>query len=297
MPLIDSMGRLPGYRHIKGEMVKRSEIRSATQTLLKLQIDEYLQKHLYGNPRYDDPKRLGRSEYSVFSQFGEDGILAEIFRRIGGSAGGFVEIGAGDGVENNTAYLLTKGWSGLWVEGNPRGVQKIRSRFDALLRPGTLRIKESFVTAENVGPLLRSESVPEEFDLLSLDVDYNTYWIWKALGSFRPRVVVVEYNAAFPPADSWIVRYDAAAAWDGSSHQGASLRALFELGELRGYKLVGCCFAGSNAFFVREDLVADKFAAPFTPENHYEPPRYFLYTDRGHRRGWGEFVAGDPDPK
>ena len=291
MSLERTLTRLPIIRHIKNEMVKRSEIRSATQTLVKLQIDDYIRRHLYGDSRYDDPKRLARFEYPVFSQFGEDGAVAEIFRRIGETNRTFVEIGVGDGLENNTTYLLTKGWSGAWVEGSTRNCARIRERFATMLNEGRLRLAESKVTAENIEATLKGLSVPADCDLLSLDIDLNTYWVWKAIAAWRPRVAVVEYNAAYPPGDSWIAAYNPAGSWDGSSHMGASLRALAALSESKGYRLVGCSFAGSNAFFVRGDIAQDHFLAPYTAENHYEPPRYFLYSDRGHRRGWGEFVS------
>ena len=293
MSLEDVLSNLPVIRHIKNEMVKRSDIRNATQISLKLQIDDYLQRHLHGNPRYSDRKRLTSSEYAVFSQYGEDGAIAEIFRRIGDGTKSFVELGVGDGLENNTAYLLTKNWSGAWIEGSPKNTTKIQQRFSSIMNSGRLRLKNDRITAENVESLFATLSVPAEFDLLSLDIDLNTYWVWRAIKAYRPRVVVIEYNAVYPPQDEWIVRYDAAGSWDGSSHMGASLKSLCLLGEQKGYHLVGCSFAGSNAFFVRRDVASDLFCAPFTPENHYEPPRYFLYTDRGHRRGWGEFVTTD----
>lgn len=291
MSLEDVLSKLPVIRHIKNEMVKRSDIRSATQISLKLQIDDYLQRHLHGNPRYSDPKRLTAAEYGVFSQYGEDGAITEIFRRIGEGSKYFVELGVGDGLENNTTYLLTKNWSGAWIEGSEKNVGRIHERFSTMLDGGRLRLKRSKITAENIESLFAELSVPAEFDLLSIDIDLNTYWVWRAITSYRPRVVVIEYNAAFPPEDEWVVRYDADASWDGSSHMGASLKAMSLLGEEKGYFLVGCSFAGSNAFFVRNDWVFDRFHGPFTADNHYEPPRYFLYTDRGHRRGWGDFVT------
>jgi hypothetical protein len=50
-----------------------------------------------------------------------------------------------------------------------------------------------------------------------------------------------------------------------------------------GYSLVGCDSIGCNAFFIRNDLVGDHFAAPFTSENHYEPARFELSFRRSHR--------------
>src|SRR5262249_9149403 len=69
-------------------------------------------------PRTDDPKRLLRHGYKVYSQNDEDGIIAEIFRRIGTQRRTFVEFGVETGVECNTAKLLVEGWRGLWIEGN-----------------------------------------------------------------------------------------------------------------------------------------------------------------------------------
>jgi hypothetical protein len=118
--------------------------------------------------------------------------------------------------------------------------------------------------------------VPETFDFLSLDVDQNTYYVWEGLAAFRPRVAVIEYNAAIPPAVDWKVRYAPGRAWNGSPNFGASLKALERLGARMGYCLVGCDFNGVNAFFVRSDLADGNFLAPFTAENHYEPPRLMI---------------------
>lgn len=284
------ISRIPVYRHIKNEMVKRSDIRSATQILQRLEAAAYLERNLRGNPKYDDPKRLARYEFCVFSQFGEDGAIREIFRRIGETNRCFVEMGVGDGLENNTTYLLAKGWRGTWIEGNLKSIAAIRKTFAEQLGSGTLQLWPGMITAAGVEGVLRSLDIPDEPDLLSLDVDYNTHWLWEAMLSTRPRVAVIEYNAVWPPEDDWTVRRDDAAHWDGTSHVGSSLGALCRLGSSKGYCLVGCSFAGSNAFFVRQDLLGTLFCEPFTAPNHYEPPRYFLYHAAGHRRGWGPFV-------
>jgi hypothetical protein len=282
---------LPVYRHIKNEMVKQSGIRTATQRLVQLEIASYIDRNLHGNPKYDDLRRLTRFEYSVFSQFGEDGAIREIFRRIGETNRFFVELGAGDGVENNTAYLLGGNWRGVWIEGSAGHAASIRKTFAGELSAGKLSLWEGMIRAASVENVLAGLSIPDEPDLLSLDVDYNTYWIWQAIERLRPRVVAIEYNAAWPPPDDWVVAHDDSATWDGSSHTGASLSALCRLGAQKQYSLVGCSFAGSNAFFLRTDLADTRFCQPFTAENHYEPPRYFLHRDSGHRRGWGPFVS------
>ena len=61
----------------------------------------------------------------IYSQAGEDGIIAEIFRRIGTTTKDFVEFGSGNGRENNTVSLLTtQGWKGLWIEGDNEAVSR-----------------------------------------------------------------------------------------------------------------------------------------------------------------------------
>ena len=261
-----------------------------TEKLLNILAEEYISKHLHNNPRYSEPGRLNRHERQAFSQSGEDGIIDEIFARVGTTNRFFVEFGVGNGLENNTASLLIKGWNGYWMEADGEWVRDIERDFRALLDGKQLLLRQAFITAENIESLLEWANVPKAFDLLCIDIDGNDYWVWQAIANYRPRVVVVEYNALFSPEIRWAMRYDPAAIWNRTSYQGASLKSLEILGMQKGYRLVGCNFAGVNAFFVREDLVGDAFCAPFTAENHYEPARYHLIRAVGHPRGFGDFV-------
>ncbi|OEU66622.1 MAG: hypothetical protein BBJ57_02495 [Desulfobacterales bacterium PC51MH44] len=258
--------------------------------LSKIMTDEYIDKHLYKNAKYSDPTRLNRFEYQVYSQNGEDGIIEEIFNRIGTRNKFFVEFGVENGLQNNTAYLLTKDWTGCWIEANEAWVKEIKQKFNSLIQEKRLLVRQAFITGENIESLLVEAQVPKEFDLLSIDIDGNDYWVWKAIKSYRPKVVVIEYNPMFRPDAKWIMKYNPEAIWNGTSYYGASLKSLEMLGLEKGYKLVGCNFLGVNAFFVREDLVEDKFCAPFTAENHYEPARYHLTRRNGHPRDFGDFT-------
>lgn len=264
---------------------------------IKLQLDELLRKnnddrglivanhlaeHLYNNPKYRDSKRLGKHEYQVFSQYGEDGIIQEIFDRISTTNKYFIEFGVENGLECNSTNLLYKGWQGLWIEGSKKMYEDITRRFSDLIGQGKLTVKNEFITAENIESLFKSGGAPTEPDMLSIDIDGNDYYVWEAITSFKPRVVIVEYNSLFRPDTRFVVPYNASRMWDGSSFFGASLLALQQLADTKGYCLVGCSFAGANAFFVRKDLAGDLFEAPFTAENHYEPIRFFLYHKVGH---------------
>jgi hypothetical protein len=228
-------------------------------------------------PRHADPKRLVRYGYKVYCQNDEDGIIAEIFRRIGTTSRTFVEFGVETGVECNTAKLLVEGWRGLWIEANPASAAAIRDNFAPFIEEGRLRFTERRVTAENINALIAQSGLGGEIDMLSIDIDYNDYWVWKAIDVVNPRVVAIEYNATLRPPMSLVVPYRPDAEWDGSNFQGASLEALVKLGAEKDYRIVGCSIAGVNAFFVRADLCAGRFLEPATAQEHYEPPRHYFH--------------------
>ena len=152
-----------------------------------------------------------------------------------------------------------------------------------------LTIKQAFITKENIQEIFKESNVPIEFDLLSIDIDGNDYWVWQALNQYRPRVVIIEYNSTIGPSIEWIMKYNSEHSWDKTNYFGASLKALELLGQQKGYKLVGCNLAGINAFFVRDDLVEDKFTSPFTSENHFEPMRNYLLKRIGHSTSYKFF--------
>jgi len=223
--------------------------------------------------RYSDPKSLARYNQRIYSQVGEDGIIAEIFRRVGRRDGRFLEIGIGDGRENTTRLLLETGWRGTWIEGSPAGAESARELMKPYIIDGRLEVIQAFITAENVNDVLDEASLPEEFDFLSIDIDYNTSHVWRSLNK-RPRVACVEYNAMLPPGMSLSVPYDPSRLWDGTLWFGASLKALERIGAAKGLALVGCDLMGVNAFFVVEEEATGEFRDPFDAETHYEPPRF-----------------------
>ncbi|HWF39836.1 MAG TPA: hypothetical protein VG322_15035 [Candidatus Acidoferrales bacterium] len=242
------------------------------------------------DPRYSDPKRLCKFAYKVYSQDDTDGALAELFRRIGTDRRNFIEIGVENGLECNTLHLLVQGWSGHWIDSDEKSMSQIQGKFGMYLG-STLHTRHQVVSAENANTLLSRLCPDGALDLLSIDIDGNDYWVWNAITSVQPRVVVLEYNAAWRPPLSIAIEYNPRHKWDGTNYFGASLSALASLGEKKGYSLVGCSFAGVNAYFVRNDLCGGHFAEPFTAENHYEPPRYWMIGPAGHPPGFGRISS------
>jgi hypothetical protein len=216
-------------------------------------------------------------------------MIDEIFRRVGTTNRVFLEIGVGNGFENNTAFLLQQGWSGFWIEGDGKSARFINRHFKSILQEGRLKLRKAVVNAEAIARLLTELAVPKEIDLLSVDIDRNTYWVLRAiLPAIRPRVIVVEYNALMPAHLEWKVDYNPALFWQGTSYTGASLKSYELLGTEHGYSLVGCEICGVNAFFVRNDLCERRFLEPYTAENHYEPLRDFLIHRVGPIRSFSD---------
>jgi hypothetical protein len=257
--------------------------------LLELQAVHYREQLLSTGEKYADERNLNRHESEILSQCGEDGILSEIFRRIGTTNRYFVEFGAGNGLQNSTAALLINNWTGAWIEGDHNNAEMIQSKFASLLLKHRLSFAEAFVTVENVGELFTSLDVPESFDCMSIDIDGNDFWVWKAVEHFAPRVVICEYNARYGNSLPWVMKYNPMHSWNGSCYYGAALKALELLAAEKGYKLVGCNLAGVNAFFVREELTGELFQTPFTAERHFEPQRVFLVQDKLQKNDFGPF--------
>ncbi|WP_169338454.1 hypothetical protein [Lamprocystis purpurea] len=215
----------------------------------------------------------GRKSYS---QNDEDGIIEEIFRRIGHENKRFVEIGIGDGKENNTLALLLAGWKGLWIDMNAGSIKDVVKNWAGLIDSTTLTAIAFRVDAANIDRIIADAGFRGEVDLLSIDIDGNDAYIFEAIKCISPRCVVIEYNAKFGPTLDYCIPYSQDFEYDGTDAFGSSLKHLQNVFSRRGYSLVGCNLAGVNAFFVRSDLVTDKFIQPYTAEVHYQPPRYHL---------------------
>jgi hypothetical protein len=193
-------------------------------------------------------------ERPVFSQFGEDGVIAELGRRIGVASGSFVEFGVESGLEANSVFLANvMGWTGVMLEADFEAARALRWRYAANDR---VRTAHSFVLPDTVEEVFANNEVPAEPDLLSIDIDGVDWWIWRAIRSYQPRIVVVEYNGHLLPEQSLTVPESHRAPWDGTAYYGASLTALERLGRTKGYRLVHTELNGNNAFFVRDDLCA-----------------------------------------
>jgi hypothetical protein len=264
-------GSLPPWIEVEGYLTRLPWLELAIRKAHSLRKRYYM-----GRARARDrrsPLALRNFERKVYSQHGEDGIIAEIFRRIGEGGKYAVEFGIEDGSECCTRLLFeTRGWAGLLIDGSPDHAAAARR----LYAGQPVRVLERFLRVEDILATFAEAGVPPAPDLLVIDVDGNDYWLWeRILQAHRPRVVVIEYNGRWVPPREWIMPYDPAHRWDLSLAFGASLESLAKLGSRHGYQLVACGFAGINAFFVRADQVGDHFPdAGKGSAYHYAAPLY-----------------------
>lgn len=211
-------------------------------------------------------------EKKIYSQNGEDGITLKIFESIGTTNKYFVEFGVETGIECNTRILRETGWNGLMMDG----------RFENQ----DINLHREFITTENINELFKKYGVPNEFDCLSIDVDYNDFFLWHAIRSnFRPRVIIIEVNTTHLPTEDKVCIYNPNYMWDITNYFGASILALKELGEKKGYTLVYAENRGVNLFFIRNDVLTD-LNLQFKNQNDviklYKQPTYGLGPNGGH---------------
>lgn len=202
-------------------------------------------------------------EFSGFSQNGEDGILDVLRKNLLSSNRYFIEIGAADGIENNTGWLLVaERYNGIMIEGSPKLVERanrVVTRYSIGAESYNM-----FVTKESVADI-KAMALHLDPDVFSLDIDGNDYYIAKAIfdSGFRPKIFVVEYNSVYGPERSMTIKYKSDFAFK-SEHQthlyyGVSISGWRKLFKDNGYRFVTVDRNGVNGFFVDPQFFDDAF--------------------------------------
>ncbi len=213
---------------------------------------------------------LADAEFSVFSQWGEDGIISWLIDVAQPSATTFVEFGVEDYRESNTRFLLiSRYWSGLIIDGSKDNIASIRS--DDIAYKYDLQTRAAFIDRDNIADLIASAGYDGDLGILSVDIDGVDYWVLEKITQ-RAAIIVVEYNQIFGDAP-FSVPYDPSfvrlSKHYSGMYWGASLSAFRHLLEQRGYEFVGTNRAGTNAFFVEAGF-ADRVNAKL--RRHHEWP-------------------------
>jgi hypothetical protein len=215
------------------------------------------------------------TEFKVYSQSGEDGIIQYLINKIEIIDKRFIEFGVENYLESNTRFLaINNYWSGLVIDGDRTNIEFIKN--DPIYWRCNIKAEHSFITKENINKILAKNGMIGEIGLLSIDIDGNDYWVWEAIDSVSPAIVVAEYNSFFGKKEEVTVPYNASfvrtSAHFSKIFYGASISALTSLANKKGYKLVGSNQAGNNVFFVRNDLMAS--LTELSVEEAYKPIRF-----------------------
>ncbi len=221
-------------------------------------------------------KRLRDYRATVTSQDGEDGILAELFRRIGTHNKWCVEFGALNGTHDSNTWtlLMNDGWSGVFIEADRTYFEKLVEVYKDVPRAHCFNEFVSYEGEHSLDSIFARSTIPADFDLLSIDIDGSDYHVWESLRNYRPRVVVIEINPTIPSDVEFVQPRDM------TVFQGSSLLSLIQLGKEKGYELVET--NETNAFFVLRELlpltgVKDISIEALRDDHRFETKLFQLY--------------------
>jgi hypothetical protein len=204
--------------------------------------DDY-QKNIIGHK--GEVRTFDKYRKDIRSQNGEDGVTLEILKRLKIDKGWFCEFGAWDGKHlSNSYFLISKGWKGVYIEGD-------KNKYSELVKnvKGFKNIIYHicvYVTAKGKNSLdniLANTSLPNDFEILSIDIDGDDYFVWKNLKKYKPKIVIIEVNSGYSPNIE---------ITSTKNNKGTSFFSMVQLGKRKGYLPV---YHTGNIFFVRKDYV------------------------------------------
>jgi len=188
---------------------------------------------------------------NYYSHNGEDWVIDQLLEGLGIKTGWFVDVGAWDGIYlSNTYRLVHQGWQGVEVEGDLNRYEQLFKNMEKF----KVWCVCSMVQAKGIAGLdrlLQNTPVPQDFEVLSVDVDSWDYWIWYYLEKYSPKIVVIEIDGGYADDEEWIQPEDRPARIRRRKFNGASRFSMNKLAEKKGYRLV--CDPG-NMIYLRNDL-------------------------------------------
>jgi len=201
---------------------------------------------------------------NIYSQNGEDGIIAEILRRLNIQTGWACEFGAWDGMHcSNTFNLVKQGWKAVFIEGD-------NSRYIDLMKTCSLYPKirpiHAFVdhvpgSSGSLDSILKTTDIPTDFDILSIDIDTFDYQVWDSLTLYNPKIVIIEINSDINPNVPNHIHTPGVFG-------GTSFLPMLQLGKKKGYTFV---LHTGNMIFVRNDLYSQLGLSYSDPLENFRP--------------------------
>ncbi len=201
---------------------------------------------------------FSKQQLNIFTNANEDGILLNIFTKIGTTNKLFIDIGSNDCINSNCANLaFHHNWSGTFIDGNYKILNRGKYIYQKYFKQKSSQFsfKQTIVTTQNINSILAATTYPKQLDLLCIDLDGNDYHIWNSIEALLPRVVVVEVqvekgNTQFIPP--YATEFE---LYEDDTPKGASPLSMVQLANKKGYQLVAVNNGCYNLFFVREDCM------------------------------------------
>ena len=239
---------------------------------LKHLIKKYLWKLVFYNRIYgtavarnkkilstlDKTSIFSEERLNVFTTADEDGILLNIFAKIGTTNKIFVDIGSNDCINSNCANLaFHHNWKGIFIDGNKTILERGKYIYTKYFGNNAKQFSfvQAIVTINNINEILSNTLSQKEIDLLSIDLDGNDYFIWEKISVINPRVVITEVQVEKGNTD-FIPEYNNEFEfYETDTPKGASPLSMLKLAAAKGYSLVAANKGCYNLFFVRKDCM------------------------------------------
>ncbi len=200
------------------------------------------------------PINLIEKEFRVYSQWGDDGIIQFLIKKLNIRSKNFIEFGVSDFFESNTHFLLVNNnWNGFVIDGSTTNIETLRK--SPIYWRYNIKSETAFITKDNINQLI-SLSNFNQIGLLHIDLDGNDYWILDSIdiAKLAPDILILEYNSNFGFERPITIPYEENFSRLKSHHSGqyfgASLKALKILAEKKDYYFIGSNSAGNNAYFL-----------------------------------------------
>ena len=216
---------------------------------------------------------------NIYSQNGEDGIIEQLIKELNIKNGTFCEFGASNGIASSNTYNLIKNYnfSGIAIEADKirftECVKNYKSFPNIMIYNGYVLYNHS---EYNLDKWLEKGNMEKNFDILSIDIDCDDYYVWKNMKNFNPKIVIFEVNSyrdpifdELPKKPSSQYNIDLLKQQNpGRVALGCSFISAIKLGLNKGY--IPISFTG-NVTFVRKDLIHNLKEFPYKlSDNPYD---------------------------
>jgi hypothetical protein len=240
--------------------------------IIKHLIKKYLWSFVFRNKIYNSAPKKNKAFISllntspifsnellnIFTKNNEDGILLNIFTKIGTTNKYFIDIGSNDCINSNCANLsFHHNWSGTFIDGNSNILKRGKYIYQQYFESNANKFSfvHAIVTIHNINNILKNVNCPQQPDLLCIDLDGNDYHIWKAIDIILPRVVLVEVQIEKGDTEFIPLYSNHFELYEDNLPKGASPVSMVQLANKKGYQLVATNYGRYNLFFVRVDCM------------------------------------------